>query len=610
MSDFRVERIPFTRRGVEAFERLDDESLSNWPIVYTLNGGSSVYVGESGDALKRLRDHLASPRKGALSEARVVIDAEFNKSACLDLESRLINLFAGDEQYEVLNGNAGQIDRNYYLRDEYRQSFSEVFEELRKQGLFTRSLPEIENRDLFKLSPFKALTPDQAVSVEDIVRAMFAALAAGEGSIAVVEGAPGTGKTVVAVYLMKLLRDIERTEPDETVDEDARFAEFFAHGYPERLQDFRIGLVIPQQSLRTSIKRVFKKTPGLDSSLVLSPFDVGASGERFDLLIVDETHRLHQRANQASGPLNSKFRETTERLFGADDLDKTQLDWVRAKSDHQILFVDVLQTVRPSDLPSKHLGRVTTEAEEQGRFHRLRTQHRVRAGEDYVGYVRAVLTEAAPEPEPHRFDEYDLRFFDDLGAMHSEIMRLDASDGLARLLAGYAWEWKSKKDPDAADILVDGVSLRWNGVIKDWVASEGSVEEVGSIHTIQGYDLNYAGVIIGPDLKYDLELARVVFDRGSYYDTQGKMNNRMLGIEYSDDDLLAYVRNIYAVLLTRGICGTFVFVCDDALRTYLRPFFDQAQLRDGVAWHPDLTGAVPEQKDKTPQAEDSTGPQR
>lgn len=67
----------------------------------------------------------------------------------------------------------------------------------------------------------------------------------------------------------------------------------------------------------------------------------------------------------------------------------------------------------------------------------------------------------------------------------------------------------------------------------------------------------------------------------------------MLGIEYDDDDLLAYVRNIYAVLLTRGIRGTFVYVCDDDLRTYLRPFFDQAHRGDGVVWHPDLAGGLP-----------------
>ena len=586
MTSFRIEPIPLSKRGVEAFGLIGDEQLINWPVVYTLNGGRSVYVGETGDALKRLRDHIASPSKRDLREARVVVDPSFNKSACLDLESYLINLLAGDEQYEVLNANAGQMDRNYFRRADYRQTFLAIFEELRAQGLFTRSLPEIENRDLFKLSPFKALTPDQALSVEDIVRGMFTAVASDASSIAVVEGAPGTGKTVVAIYLMKLLRDIERADPHQVLDEDARFSEFFAGDVSKMLEGFRIGLVVPQQSLRKSIERVFSKTRGLERSLVLTPFKVGESDERFDLLVVDEAHRLQQRANQSSGPLNAKFRDITERLFGDDDLTKTQLDWIRAQSDHQVLFVDTLQSVRPADLPTKQLEAVAAEARGRGRSFRLRTQHRVKAGEDYVAYARAVLSDSPPLPLPRRFAPYDLRFFDDLLAMHEEIKKLDATKGLARLLAGYAWEWRSKNDPHEPDIVRDGLSLRWNRVIKDWVASTGSVEEVGSIHTIQGYDLNYAGVIIGPDLRYDPDRARLVFHRASYFDAQGKRNNGMLGIEYSDDDILNYVRNIYAVLLTRGIRGTFVYVWDDALRAYMRPFFDQSMRGTAVRWHP------------------------
>src|SRR5690606_26606441 len=98
--------------------------------------------------------------------------------------------------------------------------------------------------------------------------------------------------------------------------------EFFVAEHRERLRDFRMALVIPQQALRTSIKRVFKKTPKLHPSMVLSPFEVGNSLERFDLLLVDEAHRLGQRANQSSGPLNKQFADITTRLFGHDDKQK------------------------------------------------------------------------------------------------------------------------------------------------------------------------------------------------------------------------------------------------------------------------------------------------
>lgn len=162
--------------------------------------------------------------------------------------------------------------------------------------------------------------------------------------------------------------------------------------------------------------------------------------------------------------------------------------------------------------------------------------------------------------------------FESVAEMREEIRSKDAESGLSRLVAGFAWEWKTKNDKAAYDIEIDGCKLRWNSVATDWIAAPRSRGEVGSIHTVQGYDLNYAGVIIGPDLRYDAVNGRLFVDRGSYFDTKGKENNRRLGKIYSDDDLLRFVSNIYAVLLTRGIRGTFVYACDPALRTYLREF--------------------------------------
>lgn len=160
--------------------------------------------------------------------------------------------------------------------------------------------------------------------------------------------------------------------------------------------------------------------------------------------------------------------------------------------------------------------------------------------------------------------------FDDVGEMRAALRARESEVGLARMVAGYAWRWVSKRNPDAFDIQLDGLGLRWNSADTDWVNSPASVDEVGSIHTIQGYDLNYAGVIIGKDLRCDPDSDRIRFDRGNYFDPRGTTNNRVLGITYSDDDILQFVRNIYAVLLTRGILGTYVYVCDPHLREHLR----------------------------------------
>ena len=120
-----------------------------------------------------MRQHRGVAEKQHLERVNVVVDDTFNKSACLDLESYLIRLLAGDGKYRVLNRNEGITDADYFDRDTYQATFAEVFDELFREGMFTRSIPEIENSDLFKLSPFKALSSDQAIAIEDILEGLF-----------------------------------------------------------------------------------------------------------------------------------------------------------------------------------------------------------------------------------------------------------------------------------------------------------------------------------------------------------------------------------------------------------------------------------------------------
>jgi DUF2075 family protein len=572
MTSFRIEQLTLDAGELQAWAD-SDAKHRNWPVVYTLNGEGEIYVGESISAVGRLRQHLDSPLKRELASVRVVIDDHFNKSACLDLESHLIRLVAGDGKYQPINRNVGITDADYYRRDQCRRAFAEVFEELRALGVLSRSVKEIEASDLFKLSPFKALTSDQAIAVEDILDGLFTDLAMGTRSRMLIEGEPGTGKTVVAIYLMKLLSDVQSGELEDEPDEDVVLSKFFTRSYADMVDGFRIGLVVPQQSLRESIRRVFTKTPGLGRSMVLSPFEVGLAEEHFDLLIIDEAHRLNQRANQSSGVNNRRFADINRKLFGADDPSWTQLDWMNAMSDSQIFLVDQEQSVRPADVSKEALDSLSQTIPDW-RHYALSSQMRVNAGDDYVGYVRRLIS--SDPPEPRSFDGYEFWLFDNVGEMLEALRDRDNEHGLGRALAGYAWPWKSKKEKDAFDIELDGHRLRWNSTERDWVNSPRASQEVGSIHTIQGYDLNYAGVIIGNDLRYDPAAGQIYFDRASYFDTKGKENNKSRGITYTDADLQKFVRNIYAVLMTRGMRGTFVYVCDPGLRDYLLSYVPRA----------------------------------
>jgi DUF2075 family protein len=580
----KMARFEFSKAAVTTW-KFHDEKHGNWPVVYVLDDGRDtaqanlnklrdIYVGESLNAAGRLRQHLETPAKQHLKNIRVIIDEKFNKSVCLDLESYLIKMLAGDGANRVLNRNNGITESKYYQREVYRECFRNIFERLKADGVFTRSIPEIENSDLFKLSPFKALTEDQATSVEEIVKGFLIDVERGAKSMIVIQGDPGTGKTVVAIYMIKLLVDIKTFTSLEDLDSDSRFSNFFTETNQRLLQGLRIGLVVPQQSLRDSIKKVFRKTPGLNPSMVMTPFDVGQADGIFDLLLVDETHRLNQRASQPSGVLNAKFATITRELFGSDDTSKTQLDWIRAKSRHQIFLLDAAQSVRPADLPSELLSDLVADTRASGRHFQLRTQMRVQAGSDFVSYVRWILDPRRLSVPRVRqdFGEYDFRAFDSVAHMRDEIFRRNAEVGLSRMVAGYAWEWKTKKDKNAFDIEIGQTRLCWNSTPTDWIASSNALEEVGSIHTVQGYDLNYVGIIIGLDLRFDPERRRLFIDRDSYFDKKGKENNPTLGRTYSDDDLLRFITQIYAVLMTRGIRGTYVYACDPGLREYLKAF--------------------------------------
>ena len=573
MTPFEIERLDFTGSAISTWAS-GDERRTNWPVVYVLDSAGSVaspsvYVGETVSAASRMRQHLQSPSKAGFRRVRVVIDETFNKSACLDLESHLIRWLAGDGQFTVLNGNEGIIDAQYYARDQYRESFRNIFEQLRSEGVFQRSIPEIENTDLFKLSPFKVLTREQAIAVEQIVESLLEDLASGARSTSVIEGNPGTGKTIVAIYLVKLLADIRDFEDSDDIEPDSLFSEFFVPENRELLTSVRIGLVVPQQSLRESIKKVFKKTPRVSENQVLSPFDVGKSQEPFDLLIVDETHRLNRRANQSSGVRNRDFAQINYRLFGSDDVSKTQLDWVRAQSSHQILLIDERQAVRPADLSRESLSAEIAEAQRAHRRFPLARQMRVRADADYIGFIRQMLRgDAQPGARPD-FDEYDLRFFTNVVEMQDAIREREREAGLARLVAGYAWDWKTRGNKPGYDFEIEGAQFTWNRTDKDWINSPTSTREVGSIHTVQGYDLNYAGVIIGDDLRYDASIRRVTVSREAYRDRKGKENLRKLKRNTTDEDLLELIQNIYGVLLTRGVLGTYIYVCDPALREYI-----------------------------------------
>jgi DUF2075 family protein len=380
----------------------------------------------------------------------------------------------------------------------------------------------------------------------------------------------GTGKTVLGIYLTKLLTaDISETaslEDGETVAS--------LESIHKKKGDFRVGIVIPMSNLRAIVRDTFRHTYGLSSSLVLSPTDVANSRDKYDLLIVDEAHRLRRRKNLTQ---YKAFDASNKKL--AFDNGGTELDWILKQSKNQVFLYDSAQSIKPTDIPKEKIEEMKRSRD--CKVLSLRAQIRCnRGGERYIDYVSQIFSKSSPK-ERLEFPRYDFVIYDDIREMVDAIKTKNGECGLCWTVAGYAWDWRTKKeklsfskeDSAATDILIgngtydidiDGARFIWNTEYNGWLASPNSINEIGCIHTIQGFDLNYAGVIIGNELRYSEEKGLFV-DRKNYRDMNGLKTA-------NDDELLEYILNIYKVLCTRGMLGTFVFVCDEGLRNYLRRY--------------------------------------
>lgn len=553
-----------------------------WPIVYIINNDKEAYIGETVNAYVRASQHLDNPKRRILNLINIISSEKFNKSVILDLEAFLIKYMAADNKFKLQNGNGGLQNHNYYQKELYERKFKEIWNKLKDKGIVQNDLLVIENSDLFKYSPYKSLTEDQYKVVTDIIKTLAEDVKNGQSSSFVVHGGAGTGKTILGVYLLKLLMEVKENNiniDDEIIDDNIQEV-LKIH---DSINKLKIGLVIPMDNLRKTLKKVFKNVSGLDSSMVLSPNDVAKSSEKYDLLIVDESHRLRKRKNLTQygtfDQNNAKFNLGNK---------GTELDWIRIQSKYQIFLYDEEQSIKPTDIDKEMIQNI--EKEKNTHKYILKTQLRcLLGGDEYIQYVKQIFSNNPPK-EKLIFDQYEFKLFEDVDKMVNNIKEKNNTYGLCRNVAGYAWKWNSKgkklpmhitkqevekmKNNDVFDIEIVGNKYIWNSQPVDWINSENSVNEIGSIHTTQGFDLNYTGLIIGNELKYDDVKNKIYIDRKAYFDVKGKSDT-------TDEELLNFILHIYVTMCTRGMRGTYLYVCDPKLRKYLSKYIEKYSPNDG-----------------------------
>ncbi|WP_185216691.1 DNA/RNA helicase domain-containing protein [Sphingobacterium mizutaii] len=540
----------------------------NWPLVYFLeekalkeNVLREAYVGETTDVISRLKTHSKTYKKQKLSSVNLIFSELFNKSATLDIESNLIRYIAADGQYSLQNGNLGLSNHKYLNQKEvYWQLFNEIWSELRSLGIARHSLEHIDNSDLFKYSPYKSLSKEQVSGLKTILECLLDENA----KVSLIQGGAGTGKSILAIFLFKLLK----TELDDfnysDFDEEDEELFHLVSKVRAKYNTLKMALVIPMRSFRQTIANVFRNIKGLSKSMVIGPSDI--SKENYDLIIVDEAHRLRQRRNL----VGYKTFDNGLKRANLNPMQNDELDLIQVCCDKSILFYDPLQSIKPTDVDSTKFSKLKELS--TTRFEKLTKQFRVKGGNKYVELINEIFYDAKIATITKDIGFYDFKLFESLELMINEIHKKEKSFGLSRMIAGFAWEWISGKNPDAYDIVIGDIKLKWNSITEDWVNSKNAINEVGCIHTTQGYDLNYSGIIIGPELDYDFITKRFIVDKDIYKDKNGKKTIK------DDNILLAYVINIYKTILLRGIEGTYVYVCNPNLRKYLGQFISRFEV--------------------------------
>lgn len=403
--------------------------------------------------------------------------------------------------------------------------------------------------DSIRGNPFFSYDEAQATSVAQIVETTIDSAKYGGKRTIIIKGGAGTGKSVVAINALgQLINNKETGKRLNAVYVTANaaprnlYTEELVHG------DFT--------------KKVIKE-------LFQYPTVFCHKGEdEYACALVDEAHRVFD------------FKGGVGIKKGTHVLD----DIIRA-SRVSVFFIDTDQAVTTTDYAT--IDRIRDAAERmhskviEGKELELKTQFRVTGGETYISFIKSFLGYNQDAISYHP-DKYDFKVFDSASDMQNAIIEKDnlynqnrTISGKCRLVAGYTYEWISKgqyRDSLDYDIELDsgGFEAKWNlrcsevGNDYSWLNDPKSIREVGCIHTCQGLDMNYCGVIIGKDLQYK---------NGSiqYCKDQMARSDQNSGIRKSDDETAAkLIRNTYYVLLTRGMLGTYVYCEDEGLREHLK----------------------------------------
>jgi DUF2075 family protein len=351
-------------------------------------------------------------------------------------------------------------------------------------------------------------------------------------NVLIVTGGPGTGKSVVAINLLVELTN--RGLVAQYVTRNSAPRKVYEAKLTGKISRSRISNMFTSSGAYTEIK----------------------NGE-IDALVVDEAHRL----NEKSGLYSNRGENQIKEIMDA--------------SKFSVFFLDEDQRVTMSDIGTKAeikfwANRFRTNIIELD----LASQFRCNGSDGYIAWLDNVLDIRATANVDLEGLDFDFRVIDSPSKLHEMIREKNLLNNKSRVVAGYCWKWPSKKDPQAIDIEIGDYKVQWNldehG--QAWIIQPDSIEQVGCIHTCQGLELDYVGVIIGPDLI--VRDGKIIADASKRASSDKSVYGYKKMLAKHPEQAKAVgemiVKNTYKTLMTRGMKGCYIYCTDPETQEYFR----------------------------------------
>lgn len=578
-----VEKLQDNISSLKEFEKeisnSNDEKLKdiilNFPIVYIHNWKNKedyeVYVGESNNIFQRTKQHYSKMTaedewQNNLSDGKanlyIIGHEHFNKSMTLDIENRLIHYLMSAESIKKVHNGRSNPQNRYYPIEELNYIFTKIWRKLRKDNKEIFPLETtIKDSAIFKASPLHKLTEEQQKAKELIIEKVIKALKNDErGQLIFIEGEAGTGKTVLnssTFYELFCRYEEAKNNNEDLIDETSNC--FLLVNHDEQITVYnqiadKLGLTDKYGQV------VYKPTSFINKYSVDNPVDV---------VFVDEAHLLLTQGKQSYRG-NNQLEDILKRarvvvvMFDEDQILTTEQYW-----------------------EDELLEKYKNIAIKNGNYIKLENQLRMHANEDVIEWINSFTKKGIIRQLPADLGDYEIKIFDTPEELEEQILKKSLKDEtkLSRLIATYDWPYnsnkKSKKDFKYWEVKIGKWHKPWNRELEQdldrkqkrkikklsWAEQPQTIKEVGSTFTIQGFDLNYSGVILGPSVKY--RNGHIVFDTNESYNEKAT-RNRTLSDGTSKKFGEKLLKHEVRVLMTRGVNGLYIYACDDELREHLK----------------------------------------